>query len=88
MLGQPHGTSMIVSRMQSGVTQKDGVGAGQEAFEVVLVIVGQDILGIFDARRGVMRRLCEVSGSRDYLQRLIRTSKRGKSLTRQRGVPW
>jgi len=57
VLGQPHGTSTIVSRMQSGVTQKDGVGAGQEAFEVVLVIVGQDILGIFEARKGVTRRI-------------------------------
>ncbi|CZT48322.1 uncharacterized protein RSE6_08999 [Rhynchosporium secalis] len=39
-VGQPHGLSMEERTMQSGTGQGDGVGWGQEAESVVLMMVG------------------------------------------------
>ncbi len=44
VVGHPQGTSTADCRIHAGCGQKAGVGAGQSACEVVLVIIGQESL--------------------------------------------
>jgi hypothetical protein len=87
VLGQPHGTWINSSRMQSGVGQIAGVGRGQEGREVVLVMVGQDN-SFFEAEAVEIRRLVTLVGERYRGRRRMRTLGRCRSLTAGQGAPW
>jgi len=58
--GHAHGTSITSRRTHCGWGQIEGVGFGQDALDVVFVMVGQDMGISADASIGELSRLLDV----------------------------